>query len=145
MAVETKNNNKFSFSFKKNNIDEMFYNLTENPVGCDKKDFRLMMSTIYQLVEDEFGITFQNSSLPIKNTNFYLLKEGKDFQVFVTPTNNFDFYLTSRIKIVSAKIIAFIFIYFFLILTVSIMRFREYNLRKRNISNNKSKVIDLHF
>ena len=59
--------------------------------------------------------------------------------------DNFDFYLTSRIKIVSAKIIAFIFIYFFLILTVSIMRFREYNLRKRNISNNKSKVIDLHF
>ena len=59
--------------------------------------------------------------------------------------DNFDFYLTSRIKIVSAKIIAFIFIYFFLILAVSIMRFREYNLRKRNISNNKSKVIDLHF
>ena len=40
--------------FKKNNIDEMFHNLTENPVGCEKKDFRLMISTIYQLVEDEY-------------------------------------------------------------------------------------------
>lgn len=96
MAVETNKTNKFSFSFKKNDIDEMFYNLTENPVGCEKKDFRLMMSTIYQLVEDEFGITFQNSSLPIKNTDFYLMKEGKDFSVFVTPTNNFDFYLKSK-------------------------------------------------
>ena len=80
MTVETTVENKFAFSFKKNNIDEMFYNLTENPLGCEKKDFRLMLSTIYQLVEDEFGITFQNSSIPIKNTQFYLIKEGNDLQ-----------------------------------------------------------------
>ena len=96
MTVETTVENKFAFSFKKNNIDEMFYNLTENPLGCEKKDFRLMLSTIYQLVEDEFGITFQNSSIPIKNTQFYLIKEGNDLKVFVTPTNNFDFYLKSK-------------------------------------------------
>ncbi len=96
MTAETINTNKFSFSFKKNNIDEMFHNLTENPVGCEKKDFRLMISTIYQLVEDEFATTFQNSSNVIKNTEFYLIKEPKDFEVFVTPTNNFDFYLKSK-------------------------------------------------
>ncbi|MBQ3641681.1 hypothetical protein II906_07150, partial [bacterium] len=76
-------NNKFSFSFKKNNIDEMFHNLTENPVGCEKKDFRLMISTIYQLVEDEFATTFQNSSNIIKNTDFYIINEGKGIEVFV--------------------------------------------------------------
>ncbi len=96
MTSETIKNNKFAFSFKKNNIDEMFHNLSENPVGCEKKDFRLMISTIYQLVEDEFATTFQNSSNIIKNTQFYLIRSGKGFEVFVTPTNNFDFYLKSK-------------------------------------------------
>lgn len=96
MTAETGKNNKFAFSFKKNNIDEMFHNLTENPVGCEKKDFRLMISTIYQLVEDEFSNTFQNSSNVIKNTHFYLIRNSKDFEVFVTPTNNFDFYLKTK-------------------------------------------------
>lgn len=44
--------------------------------------------------------------------------------------DTFDTYLTSRIKIVSAKIVAFILLYFFLILFVSIMKFRENNLRR---------------
>ncbi len=96
MAAETVIDNKFAFSFKKNNIDEMFHNLTENPVGCEKKDFRLMISTIYQFVEDEFASTFQNSSNVIKNTQFKIIKEGKNLEVFVTPTNNFDFYLKSK-------------------------------------------------
>ena len=96
MSTEAVINNKFAFSFKKNNIDEMFHNLTENPVGCEKKDFRLMISTIYQLVEDEFASTFQNSSHVIKNTDFYILKNDKNIDVFVTPTNNFDFYLKSK-------------------------------------------------
>ena len=55
-----------------------------------------MLSTIYQLVEDEFASTFQNSSHVIKNTQFKVIKEGKDLKVFVTPTNNFDFYLKSK-------------------------------------------------
>ena len=96
MTAETLINNKFSFSFKKNNIDEMFHNLTENPVGCEKKDFRLMLSTIYQLVEDEFASTFQNSSNVIKNTDFHIIRESGKIEVFVTPTNNFDFYLKSK-------------------------------------------------
>ena len=96
MTTEAIVNNKFSFSFKKNNIDEMFHNLTENPVGCEKKDFRLMISTIYQLIEDEFASTFQNSSNIIKNTTFNIIKDGKNIDVFVSPTNNFDFYLKSK-------------------------------------------------
>lgn len=96
MTSEAVMDNKFAFSFKKNNIDEMFHNLTENPLGCEKKDFRLMLSTIYQLVEDEFASTFQASSNPIKNTRFWIIKQDKGFEVFVTPTNNFDFYLKSK-------------------------------------------------
>ncbi len=96
MVCDKVEKNKFAFSFKKNNIDEMFHNLTENPVGCEKKDFRLMISTIYQLVEDEFATTFQNSSHVIKNTDFYLINENKKLEVFVTPTNNFDFYLKTK-------------------------------------------------
>ena len=96
MTSEAAVDNKFAFSFKKNDIDEMFHNLTENPVGCEKKDYRLMISTIYQLVEDEFAQTFQNSSNVIKNTDFYIINNGKNIEVFVTPTNNFDFYLKSK-------------------------------------------------
>lgn len=41
--------------------------------------------------------------------------------------DNFDTYLTSRIKIVSAKIIVFIILYVFLILFVHIFKLRKYN------------------
>lgn len=90
----TKDN--FSFSFKKNNIDDLFQNLTENPVGMEKKDFRLMLSTIYQLFEDEFETTFIPSSNILRNTDFqFIINKGK-IEVFVSPTNNFDFYLKSK-------------------------------------------------
>lgn len=82
-----------SLNIKKNNIDELFLNLTENPVGMDNKDFRLQLSTIYQLFEDEFEDAFVGKNTPLRNTNFYMLDNG-DF--FVTPTNNFDFYAKSK-------------------------------------------------
>lgn len=82
-----------SLNIKKNNIDELFLNLTENPVGMDNKDFRLQLSTIYQLFEDEFEDAFVGKNTPLRNTDFYLLENG-DF--FVTPTNNFDFYAKSK-------------------------------------------------
>ena len=44
-----------SLSLKKNNLDEMFLNLSENPEQMPNKDFRLQLSTIYQIFEDEFG------------------------------------------------------------------------------------------
>lgn len=82
-----------SLNIKKNNIDELFLNLTENPVGMENKDFRLQLSTIYQLFEDEFEDAFVGKNTPLRNTDFYLLENG-DF--FVTPTNNFDFYAKSK-------------------------------------------------
>ena len=82
-----------SLNIKKNNIDELFLNLTENPIGMENKDFRLQLSTIYQLFEDEFEDAFVGKNTPLRNTNLYVLDNG-DF--FVTPTNNFDFYAKSK-------------------------------------------------
>ena len=82
-----------SLNIKKNNVDELFLNLTENPIGMENKDFRLQLSTIYQLFEDEFEDAFVGKNTPLRNTHFYLLENG-DF--FVTPTNNFDFYAKSK-------------------------------------------------
>ena len=79
-------------NIKKNNIDELFLNLTENPAGMENKDFRLQLSTIYQIFEDEFEGAFVGKNTPLRGTHFYLLDNG-DF--FVTPTNNFDFYAKS--------------------------------------------------
>ena len=83
-------------SFKKNNVDELFYNLSENPAGFKNKDFRFTLSMIYQIVEDEFKDVFLSPNQPVRNTDFYLINENGNLQFFVTPTNNFQFYLKSK-------------------------------------------------
>lgn len=88
--------NNFNFSFKKNNIDDLFQHLTENPVGMEKKDFRLLLSTLYQIVEDEFDTTFNGTNNILRNTDFNLIINKNKIEVFVTPMNNFDFYLKSK-------------------------------------------------
>ena len=59
------------FSFKKNNVDELFFNLSENPDGFKNKDFRYTLSMIYQIVEDEFAGVF-----------FFLEFKGNDLFLF---------------------------------------------------------------
>ena len=39
------------FSFKKNDVDELFFNLSENPEGFKNKDFRYTLSMIYQFFD----------------------------------------------------------------------------------------------
>ncbi len=83
-------------SLKKNNVDEFFYNLSENPNGFKNKDFRYTLSLIYQLVEDEFEGIFLSPNSPVRNTDFYLINRKGKLSFFVTPTNNFQFYLKSK-------------------------------------------------
>ena len=84
------------FSFKKNNVDELFFNLSENPDGFKNKDFRYTLSLIYQTVEDEFAGVFLSPNPPTRNTNFYLVNNNDKLSFFVTPTNNFQYYLKSK-------------------------------------------------
>ncbi len=83
-------------SFKKNNVEELFFNLSENPNGFKNKDFRYTLSLIYQTVEDEFKDVFLSPNSPVRNTDFYLIEENGKKSFFVTPTNNFEFYLKSK-------------------------------------------------
>ncbi len=83
-------------SFKKNNVDELFFNLSENPDGFKNKDFRYTLSLIYQIIEDEFKDIFISPNAPVRNTNFYLINKNNNLSFFVTPTNNFQFYLKSK-------------------------------------------------
>lgn len=83
-------------SFKKNNVDELFFNLSENPEGFKNKDFRYTLSLIYQIIEDEFKDVFISPNSPVRNTDFYLINEKNNLAFFVTPTNNFQFYLKSK-------------------------------------------------
>ena len=83
-------------SLKKNNVDEFFFNLSENPNGFKNKDFRYTLSLIYQLVEDEFEGIFLSPNSPVRNTDFYLINRKGKLSFFVTPTNNFQFYLKSK-------------------------------------------------
>lgn len=84
------------FSFKKNNVDELFFNLSENPEGFKNKDFRYTLSMIYQIVEDEFEGVFLSPYTPSRNTNFYLVNDNNKLSFFITPTNNFQYYLKSK-------------------------------------------------
>ena len=86
------------FSFKKNNVDELFFNLSENPEGFKNKDFRYTLSLIYQTVEDEFAGVFLSPNAPARNTNFYLVNNNDKLSFFVTPTNNFQYYLKFLLK-----------------------------------------------
>ena len=99
MEQETKALN-IDLSLKKNNVDEFFYNLSENPNGFKNKDFRYTLSLIYQLVEDEFEGIFLSPNSPVRNTDFFLINDGTatnpKLSFFVTPTNNFQFYLKSK-------------------------------------------------
>ena len=97
--TETKPLN-IDLSLKKNNVDEFFFNLSENPEGFKNKDFRYTLSLIYQLVEDEFEGIFLSPNSPVRNTDFYLINDGTaenpKLSFFITPTNNFQFYLKSK-------------------------------------------------
>ena len=83
-------------NLKKNNVDEFFNNLSENPNGFKNKDFRYTLSLIYQLVEDEFEGIFLSPNSPVRNTDFFLINRNGKLSFFVTPTNNFQFYLKSK-------------------------------------------------
>ena len=87
---------ELDLSFKKNNVDELFFNLSQNPEGFKNKDFRYTLSLIYQLIEDEFAGIFLSPNSPVRNTDFFLVNEGGKLSFFVTPTNNFQFYLKSK-------------------------------------------------
>ena len=87
---------EIDLSLKKNNVDEFFNNLSENPNGFKNKDFRYTLSLIYQLVEDEFEGIFLSPNSPVRNTDFFLINEHGKLSFFVTPTNNFQFYLKSK-------------------------------------------------
>ena len=84
------------FSFKKNDVDELFFNLSENPEGFKNKDFRYTLSLIYQTVEDEFAGIFLSPNSPARNTDFYLVNTNDKLTLFITPTNNFQYYLKSK-------------------------------------------------
>ena len=96
MTTNNENILNIDFSFKKNNVDELFFNLSENPEGFKNKDFRYTLSLIYQIVEDEFKDVFLSPYTPARNTNFYLVNEKDKLSFFITPTNNFQYYLKSK-------------------------------------------------
>lgn len=86
-----------NFKIKKNDLDELFLNLSENPNYLDNKNFRTILSTIYELIEEEYSQTFDNINTPFRNTDFYFLTEPKKkVELFVTPKTNFEFYLKNK-------------------------------------------------
>jgi hypothetical protein len=76
--IETTKALDIDLSLKKNNVDEFFNNLSENPNGFKNKDFRYTLSLIYQLIEDEFEGIFLSPNQPVRNTDFFLINDGNE-------------------------------------------------------------------
>lgn len=94
--MDKENTFDIDFTFKKNDVDELFFNLSEDPDGFKNKDFRYTLSMIYQIVEDEFAGVFLSPNSPTRNTDFFLINNSGKYSFFVTPTNNFEYYLKSK-------------------------------------------------
>ena len=82
----------------KTNLDDMFELLPENPDFFPRKNFKLELLSIYEKIDEEFeGLAFNENIAPIRNTNYYFFKNEKGvLKAFVSPSNNFSFFLKSK-------------------------------------------------
>ncbi|MEI8377317.1 MAG: SNF2-related protein [bacterium] len=82
----------------KSNLDDMFELLPENPDFFPRKNFKIELLSIYEKIDEEFeGLAFNENIAPIRNTNYYFYKNEKGtLKAFVSPSNNFSFFLKSK-------------------------------------------------
>lgn len=82
----------------KTNLDDMFELLPDNPDFFPRKNFKIELLSIYEKIDEEFeGLAFNESIAPIRNTNYYFFKNEKGvLKAFVSPSNNFSFFLKSK-------------------------------------------------
>lgn len=86
----------FNLSFKKNSIEKLLLNLDQNPYSQKNKDFRFVLSLIYELIEEEFADTFDTKNPILRQTEIYLDLDESSANIFITPPYNFDYYLKQK-------------------------------------------------
>ena len=86
----------FNLSFKKNSIEKLLLNLDQNPYSQKNKDFRFVLSLIYELIEEEFADTFDTKNPILRQTEIYLDMNDSSASFFITPPYNFDYYLKQK-------------------------------------------------
>lgn len=80
-----------------NEVEEVFSPLPDNPTFFEKKELKTKIYEIYDLVvEESNSITFNNNIIPVKGTDFYFFFDNDVLKTFITPSNNFLFYLKSK-------------------------------------------------
>ncbi|MDP4267769.1 MAG: SNF2-related protein [Bacteroidota bacterium] len=83
-------------NFETVNIEEAFAIMPEHPLFYNKKDFKLKFQEIYETVSNEIEKIFTFSNLaPIRDTEFHMVYNGKNFEFLVTPPNHYIYYLKS--------------------------------------------------
>lgn len=85
-----------SINFKKNDIEKMLLNLDANPYSQKNKDFKYVVSLIYELIEEEFADTFDTKNPILRTTEIDFKLVEKAVKIFVSPPYDFDYYLKSR-------------------------------------------------
>lgn len=79
-------------------IEKIMDLLPTNPTFFDRSDFKSRLKAIYDLALTDAQNIFVANTMPVvRDTNFYLYKSTNgDFRAFITPSNNFMFYLKSK-------------------------------------------------
>ena len=85
-----------NLTFKKNDVEKLLLNLDNNPYSQKNKDFKFVVSLIYELIEEEFADTFDTKNPILRTTDVDFKATGSDVKIFVTPPYDFDYYLKSR-------------------------------------------------
>lgn len=85
-----------NLTFKKNDIEKLLLNLDNNPYSQKNKDFKFVVSLIYELIEEEFEDTFDTKNPILRTTDIDFKTSGNDVKIFVSPPYDFDYYLKSR-------------------------------------------------
>jgi SNF2 family DNA or RNA helicase len=75
-----------------------------NPDNFEKKEFKQKLIEFYETVSSEFdNVSIKGTPTAVRNSDFYIIINKNDLKFFVSPQNNFEFYLKSKGSLYKSK------------------------------------------
>jgi SNF2 family DNA or RNA helicase len=85
-------------------VKSIFEGFPQNPDNFEKKEFKTKVIELYETISTEFdNVYIKETITPVRNTDFYVIINKNDLKFFVSPQNNFEFYLKSKGSLYRSK------------------------------------------
>ncbi len=105
LAAETQQESLPPVVLSKLNLEELFQFVEKSPAFHGSKDYKTNLISFYETIDSDFSsLAFNQSLAAVRNTDFYFYYDGNELKVFITPDNNFSFYLKSKGSLFKNKI-----------------------------------------